>query len=698
MCSIVAVQHGSRLVSVQCAAGMEVEEVRVVLASAFGESRRIVGVESAEGVCSPLSLLCGAPSAFESARLLVAASEFGEIEAADRAFREEFGEEAFHLGEVDLREMCATVWGEAEGASISGEAFGRAARAVLEKVEDRGRARAVLARIWRAFERRGTPVAACSVMVGLSALCGGEASLKLSETFALFDADGDGVVSLDEMQKYFEAVFVAFREQSPSRFSELCRRSLGDESGEPDLRRLARATAENCFADADKNNDGVVSFDEFCAWYSSSQRARRPREERKPRDVLALRGDYSRLFGALTRRERLSRSQFARVLVEGLEAAPRDEAERSARLELATALFDAIARGEAEASSADLAAGVAAVCGDPSLSALDLYPAQVTPAVLRRYLDVVAAARREPPRADRADRCFAELGRPPHLSREAVREWATPDLLAAFRGATCLDAFGLRDVARALGSVVDSSPSAERLDLAAFRRCLVALRAEFAASRGLAASDELDDDAEDLVAAAFRAIADDDALIAPADALFGLFAACKDDDAHAPALIFDLLAEDGAATAPNLRRFLDKYFALACALSPSAADSAGLAALALKNALRLAASPDRLSFPELQTFLAKNKPPAPTKLQTAAHVAQLRYLDAGTAMRALAANADPDGFIDKDTFVRSLRRLTNAPPDSPQAKALGDVYDVVRNKTAVHVAQRVPATCIRKLS
>ena len=45
------------------------------------------------------------------------------------------------------------------------------------------------------------------LLCGLSILCGGEEEDKIEAAFALFDADGNGYVSMDEMSQYLSSVF-----------------------------------------------------------------------------------------------------------------------------------------------------------------------------------------------------------------------------------------------------------------------------------------------------------------------------------------------------------------------------------------------------------------------------------------------------------------------------------------------------------
>lgn len=263
---------------VECAPGMDLEELRATLAGIFRESRKIVGLVQKD-VCSPLELLCQSPSSFTE-------GVYTLLTLGDEEDQEEDVAE-----ELDLREMCAVFWSEAQGSTLDREAFARAARSV-------GSRRALLGRIYDAFEDEG-PVEVSAFLVGASTLCTGDPSLKLSETFALLDGDGDGQVSLDEMRAYFYAIFVAHKVQFPEKFVE------------KSLTALADATAQSCFARADRNDDGVVTFDEFCAWFDETAFENltvrqvaalfEGRDTLTPTEMSKLLGrDSSRVFEAMT--------------------------------------------------------------------------------------------------------------------------------------------------------------------------------------------------------------------------------------------------------------------------------------------------------------------------------------------------------------------------------------------------------------
>ena len=76
----------------------------------------------------------------------------------------------------------------------------------------------------------------------------------------MYDEDGDGFISLQEMTRYLTTVFKMLYESSPA-----ARDAMGVSPG-----TLADVTAQQCFADAGTGAQGLLSFDEFQLWYSKS--------------------------------------------------------------------------------------------------------------------------------------------------------------------------------------------------------------------------------------------------------------------------------------------------------------------------------------------------------------------------------------------------------------------------------------------
>ena len=82
----------------------------------------------------------------------------------------------------------------------------------------------------------------------------------MNAAFALFDQNGDGQISKEEMTQYLTGVFMVIFEANPETESE-----MGVSAVE-----LAMSTAAQCFDDCDVNHDGFLSLEEFSMWYASS--------------------------------------------------------------------------------------------------------------------------------------------------------------------------------------------------------------------------------------------------------------------------------------------------------------------------------------------------------------------------------------------------------------------------------------------
>ena len=96
---------------------------------------------------------------------------------------------------------------------------------------------------------------------GLSILCGGQSDTRVRSAFALFDFNGDGFISLEEMTRYMASVFKVLYEIAPGTADRMG--GLGPED-------LAEVTTAACFEQADLTHDGRLSFQEFTRWYQNS--------------------------------------------------------------------------------------------------------------------------------------------------------------------------------------------------------------------------------------------------------------------------------------------------------------------------------------------------------------------------------------------------------------------------------------------
>jgi len=99
-----------------------------------------------------------------------------------------------------------------------------------------------------------------SVASGLSVLCTGPRDAKVRAAFDLFDINGDGFISKQEMLKYLSAVFKVLYVATPGMQKQLV--VSADDLGE--------VTTAQVFQQCDTNNDGRLSFKEFKQWYTDA--------------------------------------------------------------------------------------------------------------------------------------------------------------------------------------------------------------------------------------------------------------------------------------------------------------------------------------------------------------------------------------------------------------------------------------------
>jgi Ca2+-binding EF-hand superfamily protein len=95
------------------------------------------------------------------------------------------------------------------------------------------------------------------VASGMSVMVGGDKLAKLKVASQLFDLNGDGLITRDEMLTYLTSVFSVVLATHPEAKARV---------GNFDAERLAQATCDEAFAAADLNHDNVLDFNEFAAW------------------------------------------------------------------------------------------------------------------------------------------------------------------------------------------------------------------------------------------------------------------------------------------------------------------------------------------------------------------------------------------------------------------------------------------------
>mmetsp|Transcript_9937 Transcript_9937/g.18805 ORF Transcript_9937/g.18805 Transcript_9937/m.18805 type:complete len:2759 (+) Transcript_9937:118-8394(+) len=127
--------------------------------------------------------------------------------------------------------------------------------------DDEAKLQLVLSKLFDVFDTdKNGSVDFAELASGLSILCSGDREDKVRSAFKLFDIDNDGYISMDEMRTYLLSVYKVLFELVPGTTEKV------DVSPE----ELAEATTEQAFQDADINNDGKLSFEEFTAWFGSN--------------------------------------------------------------------------------------------------------------------------------------------------------------------------------------------------------------------------------------------------------------------------------------------------------------------------------------------------------------------------------------------------------------------------------------------
>jgi len=99
------------------------------------------------------------------------------------------------------------------------------------------------------------------LICGISLLCSGSEDDKIHAVFNVFDENGDGFISMDEMFKFLTSVFKVVL--TPNVMGVLNSMGVTVESAED----LASVTALECFKTADLNHDGKLSVVEFKNWF-----------------------------------------------------------------------------------------------------------------------------------------------------------------------------------------------------------------------------------------------------------------------------------------------------------------------------------------------------------------------------------------------------------------------------------------------
>ncbi|RLN71352.1 hypothetical protein BBJ28_00016818, partial [Nothophytophthora sp. Chile5] len=233
--------------------------------------------------------------------------------------------------------------------------------------EESTRVHEVIDRLFTAFDTDLNGVVDFNeLMSGLSILCGGSSrDEKVQAAFNMYDANGDGVISEDEMTHYLCSVFKLLYALDPSR-----QQQLGISAN-----ALAAATANEIFAVADDNHDGKLTFDEFQKWYSQPEQASfndivAPLDLNEVRQLTNL-GNldvvevFERFAEHADEEGMLDRTSFDSCFFEIIEIAanPRTQIEKLRAKVVADRLFDVFDRdGNGRIDFSELASGLSVLC------------------------------------------------------------------------------------------------------------------------------------------------------------------------------------------------------------------------------------------------------------------------------------------------------------------------------------------------
>jgi Ca2+-binding EF-hand superfamily protein len=104
------------------------------------------------------------------------------------------------------------------------------------------------------------------IICGVSLLCKGSEDEKVEAVFTMFDENGDGYVSVEEMNKFLNTVFKVVC--TPNVMAVVNSVGANIESTDD----MASATTLECFQMADLNHDGKLSLQEFKKWFNTPRK------------------------------------------------------------------------------------------------------------------------------------------------------------------------------------------------------------------------------------------------------------------------------------------------------------------------------------------------------------------------------------------------------------------------------------------
>jgi len=166
------------------------------------------------------------------------------------------------LKEVPVAGALQTFKGKAEDGQLTRENFLLAYGEILATMADTPPVEEVKNAVFDLFDRDDNNIVDMMELIcGISLLCGGSEEEKIAAVFGVFDENGDGYISMDEMYKFLTSVFKVVL--TPAVIGAMNSMGVDVESAED----LASVTSLECFKTADLNQDGRLSIEEFKNWF-----------------------------------------------------------------------------------------------------------------------------------------------------------------------------------------------------------------------------------------------------------------------------------------------------------------------------------------------------------------------------------------------------------------------------------------------
>jgi len=166
------------------------------------------------------------------------------------------------LKSIPVSDGLSQLKAAAEDGKLSRARFVETYAALLQAHEVECPPESVQNAVFDLFDRDDNNVVDMMELIcGISLLCSGSEDDKIQAVFKVFDENGDGFISMDEMFKFLTSVFKVVL--TPNVIGVMNSMGVTVDSAED----LASVTALECFRTADLNNDGKLSIVEFKNWF-----------------------------------------------------------------------------------------------------------------------------------------------------------------------------------------------------------------------------------------------------------------------------------------------------------------------------------------------------------------------------------------------------------------------------------------------